>query len=731
MARKRTSVVAPDMDAQKRFERRKAWFNMEWQRQEANRYQMALDEDYYDSLQWTEDEARQVRSRGQNPIVFNEVKYSIDFLLGTERRMRRDFKVLARNTSAKEASDDAEVKTKLLKYLDDVNRSPFERSQAFDDAVKAGLGWLETGITADPEQEPIYLSAESWRNMLHDSVSNERNPDKWRYQFRFKEIDLDVAQGYFPDKAEALERASNAGLDGGSDEGWTGIFPSMGLIGRANMPAKYIHYDNDMLITNPRKRVLLIECWSYEPTTETTGEGASATRRTKMKMHVSIMTKLETILEAPSPFKHNRFPFIPVWCYRRKRDGMPYGIVRPLRGPQDDLNKRMSKSLFEASSRQVRVEVGAIDEEAMGLEEIRDEENAPDGIPIYAKGALSGGKVQPVDRKGDAQAHMALAEIDRQALRMTVPMETRGSNSNVVAAKGIIAKQEASSMLTAEVFDNMLLAHQQEGELSTSLIEQFYTEEKTFSVTGERFKLDYVTINQQQPDGRKLNDVTRHKATFVIGEAPWRQSLAEAAFESAMQMLGQLAPVAPQVVVSIIDLVFEWSDLPNKQTILQRIRAATGMSDPDQGETPEQMEQKRKQALLAQAQFESELAGLKATIKEAMAKGEKLDAEAMAKRLETVYMSAQAAQVALQTPGAMVLADQLLESVGFDDRSGNGTGAVVPDQPAAPASMALQPNGQPPGQGGGAIPEPQQADGGMQGIETPGADGVIPQGAMQ
>jgi len=108
-------------------------------RQQANRYQMALDEDYYDSIQWTPDEAAAVRARGQNPIVYNEVKPTIDWLIGTERRMRRDFKVLARNDRSKEASGDAQEKTKLLKYLDDVNRAPFERSLAADDVWKAGL----------------------------------------------------------------------------------------------------------------------------------------------------------------------------------------------------------------------------------------------------------------------------------------------------------------------------------------------------------------------------------------------------------------------------------------------------------------------------------------------------------------------------------------------------------------------------------------------------------------
>lgn len=701
-----------------RFQQRRAWFNLEWSRQEQNRYQMALDEDYYDSIQYTPEEAAEIRGRGQNPVVYNEIKPTCDFMIGTERRMRRDFKVLARNNKAKEAADDAQVKTNLLKYLDDANRSPFERSQAFDDAVKAGLGFLEVAINPDPDAEPIVVRAESWRHCLHDSVSGERKPDRWRYFFRFKEIDTDIAHGYFPEHKQALDRASNAGLEGENDSAWTGIFPTMGLIGNANMPAKYTNFDTDAWLNNPRKRVLLIECWCYMPKP---GGG--------MKMTVSIMTKYETILEADSPYKHNKFPFIPVWCYRRKRDGLPYGIVRPVRGPQDDLNKRMSKSVFLMSINQIRVEKSAIDREVMDEDQLREQLADPMGVAVFADGALSGGKVQVRDQIDLAQGHVMLAEIDRQTIRGTssVNEENRGLKSSATSRVAMDAKADRGSVGTAEVFDNLLFAHQLEGELCLSLIEQFYTEEKTFSVTGERFKLDYYTINETDPSGQRLNDVTRHKATFVIGDAPWRQALGEAAFESALAMLGQLAPVAPQVVVSIIDLVFEWSDMPNKQAILQRIRQATGMSDPDEGDTPEQQLAKSQQKQMAAAQFNAQMAQLQADIKEAQAKGAKLEAEAMAKRLEALYMSAQGAQVLLQAPGAMPIADELLKSAGFKDASGGPTldQAVMPEQPAQPQL--------PPPQGGPADvpPELQQADGAMTGIETPRADGVLnPEGAM-
>jgi hypothetical protein len=110
------------------------------------------------------------------------------------------------------------------------------------------------------------------------------------------------------------------------------------------------------------------------------------------------------------------------------------------------------------------------------------------------------------------------------------------------------------------------------------------------------------------------------------------------------------------------------------------------------------------------------MAQLQASIREAQAKGEKLEADAVAKRLEGLYLSAQAAQVLAMAPQITPVADELLKSVGFKDM--NGPGVIDPD------AMPQQPPMQPP------IPEMQQMDGGMVGSETPAADGVQP-GLMQ
>ena len=705
------------------FVRLRSWFELELMRQQVNRFQMALDCDYYDGIQWQAAEAAKVRARGQAPIVYNEVKPTLDWLIGTERRTRRDFKVLARYNKSQEASQDADIKTRYLKYLDDVQRAPFVRSQAFDDQVKAGLGWLEVGVTADPEDDPIYMRSESWRNMLHDSISaiNSPDPNDWRYLFRFKEVDLDIAQRFFPDKTEELERASTMGeWRGPMDEDWAGAWPAGNTSQPEGLPMRWMDYNPDADAWNPRRRVSLVECWYREPTKETTGQGASSQDRVRMKVRVAIFTKHDLLLDIDSPYAHNRFPFVPLWCYRRKSDGMPYGVIRNVRGPQDGLNKRMSKAQFLLSVNQAVVEDGAIDEAVMDKEELRYELAAPDGIPEFAKGALSGGKVQLRNGMDMAQGHLVLAERDSQAIRSAsgVTMENRGMSGNGQSGKAIIAKQDQGSMVTAEPFDNLMLAHQMEGELKVSLIEQYVTEEKTFSVTGERYKLDYYTMNGRDPvTGAMVNDVTAFKAAFVIGEAPWRQALAEANFEAAMTMLGQVAQAAPQVVVSILDLVFEWGDFPNKQQILQRIRSVTGAADPDKGETPEQQQAKQQKAMMAKAQFDAQIAQLRATIAEAQAKGEKLSAEAMAKRLEALYMAAQAAQVLTMAPQIAPVADELARSVGFQDQAGD---AVLP--------------GPVPTQQSQPVPPARQADGAMAGaqagIESPAISGVE-QGVIQ
>jgi hypothetical protein len=696
------------------------WFESEMRRQSHNRYQMALDEDYYDSEQWLPAEKEELRSRGQEPVVYNEVKPMIDWLIGVERRTRTDFNIISTSDDSPEADESAKCKSKLLKYMAEANRLEFERSNAADDCFKAGLGWTEIGISPDPEDEPIYYRAESWRNMLHDSLATRLDLDDGRYEFRFRIVDLDFAKAYFPKKKDLLERSA-VGIDQEHYLEWWHGKRIEEIDTPMPLPGKWTGFDSDAWKTNDRQRVLLIECWYREPTTETVGTGTAAIDRVRMKMKCTVMTEKGILLTADSPYKHNKFPFVPHWCYRRKKDGAPYSAIRAVRGPQDALNKRMSKALFVMSTNQVWAEKGAFDPKVMTAEEARDEARAPDAFVLLADGGLA--KID-VKRENDvAQGHLQLAQVDQAIIRNSSGVSEENLNRTTSVQSGVALRQKAEqgTQLTAAIFDNLLLARQMEGEIMLSLAEQFYNQPKIFSIAGERSKREYVRINEPDPvTGKIKNDITARKAQFIIGEQPWKQSLMQAAFEKMMDLLAQMATVNPQLVTALLDVVWELADVPNKRTVLQRIRGVTGQTDPDEPLTPEQQASIAKQQEQADLQDRLALQQLMNDIKAAGAKGEELDAKALKTRIESLYVAMQAGQVVATVPGAAAVADELLMSVGFKDQHPN---AVPPAAIAGPAPVA------PMDGGAAAVPDPQLSDGAARGIQTPAADGLQP-GAM-
>lgn len=70
------------------------------------------------------------------------------------------------------------------------------------------------GLRGDKSGPPVYIGAESWRNILWDSMANKRDLSDARYLFRIKVVDLDAdAIALFPDKKEQLESCAQVGDD--------------------------------------------------------------------------------------------------------------------------------------------------------------------------------------------------------------------------------------------------------------------------------------------------------------------------------------------------------------------------------------------------------------------------------------------------------------------------------------------------------------------------------------
>jgi hypothetical protein len=325
-----------------------------------------------------------------------------------------------------------------------------------------------------------------------------------------------------------------------------------------------------------------------------------------------------------SPYRHNRFPFTPIWCYRRGRDNTPYGVVRNLRDPQEDLNKRRSKSLFILSTNKMIADNNAFGDE--DWDDVAEELARPDGIIKKRPGS----EVQIINETDIAERHVMMEEADARYIQDVsgVTDENMGRQTNAVSGIAIQSRQNQGSLVTAEMFDNLRLAIQLQGELQLSLVEQFYDEPKKMRIVGTRGQTRFVGINQPQVNPETgeevvLNDITESQADFIVDEQDFRESVRMAMFETLMNLCGQLPP---EITINLLDLVVELSDVPGKDEIVKRIRKLNGQVDPDQQDDPQvqaelqaRQQQEQQQAQIEQQVIEGTLAEQEAKIRKLMA----------------------------------------------------------------------------------------------------------------
>lgn len=698
------------------YRRLVGYYQTEIERQGDNRLQMAIDEDFYDSIQWTAEEEQILAGRGQSATTYNVIAQTCNWIIGSEKRGRSDFKVLPRG---KEDAKPAERKTQLMKYLGDCNHTPFHVSRAFEDAVKVGVGWLEDAVQDDDDSEPIYDRYESWRNMLWDSAHSEMDLGDCRWVSRSKWVDLDIAEAFLPDRADVLKLATVNDLNMGFDYEF------------ADEPMDQPEMEHDLardintLSAGRRQRVRLIEMWFRKPVRAQkitkgqfrgqefdehhpghaaeiakAGPGIVA-EKLMMKMHVAIFCSKGLLYLGESPYRHNKFPFTPIWAYRRGRDGLPYGVIRGLRDIQVDINKRMSKALYILSSNKVIMDEGAVED----LDEFREEVARPDAI-IEKKA----GKELILNADRDlAPAHLDLMGRNIQMIQQVggVTDEQMGRTTNAKSGIAIQARQEQGAMTTSKLFDNLRFAFQLRGEKRLALIEQYMTEQQQFRITNERGQPEFIDVNDGLPD----NDIVRSKADFVISEQEWRASLRQAQAETLMEMITRMPP---QVGIVLLDLVVETMDVPNREELVKRIRSLNGQEDPDADPNDPEV-QARKQAQAQQQQLQQMM--VEAELREKLAKAGKTEAEQkkiisqlapelVARRMETLQKAIDAALRSLEQPLATDVADGILTEAGFvsaPEQAARERLAAEQQQAQQQQAMAAQQQQQ------AAPPEQQQA----------------------
>jgi hypothetical protein len=301
---------------------------------------------------------------------------------------------------------------------------------------------------------------------------------------------------------------------------------------------------------------------------------------------------------------YNDFTIVPFFAYFRR--GRPFGVVRNLLSPQEQLNKIASQELHivnTTANSGWMVESGSL--VGMTADDL-EEHGAETGLVLeYARGTNPPQKITPNSIPTGLDRIAMKAQTNIKAIS-GINDSMLGSDSAEVSGVAIQAKQNRGAVMIQVPLDNLKKSRQYLAEKILNLVQTFYTERRVLQITNEQDPLkprEELVVNEVTPEGEIINDLTLGEYDVIVSTAPARDSFDEIQFAEAIA-LRQVGVAVPD------DAIIEYSHLTKKEELAKRIRMMTGVE-----QTPEQQEAAAMQAQMQMQAEQLALAKLEAEVR--------------------------------------------------------------------------------------------------------------------
>ena len=578
--------------------------------------------DYYDGNQLDSATLEDMQRLGMAPLIRNLIQPTINVALGMEAKTRSDWRVQA---DAEQYQDVAEALSVKLKESERESRADRACSEAYAGQLKAGLGWVEVSREMDPFRYPYRVAEVNRREIFWDWRAKDPGLSDARYLVRRRWLDTDIIELMFPEQKELINAV-----------GWTKANWDTPMTDFPTMMARSWTMERDVTIPESdwrdqtRKRLCLYEVWYRvwkrgfvirTPQGRTIEVDLNNPRHAQAiaggmiepipaiypKMRLSWWIGPHRIADMPTPYPHNNFPYIPFWGYREDLTGIPYGLVRSMMSPQDEVNARLSKMMWLLSAKRVIMDSDAVDD----VDEMRREVARPDALIVLAKNRRRDGIFKVESDFQLSQQQFEVLQDATQALQKTAGIyssmlgdkQPGGANSGV--ALNTLVDQGTTTL--AEINDNYRYGRTMVGDALVSLIREDLGHEPAVVNVEKRFGKQARAIGLNTPrlvQGVKMldNDVQRSLVKVALEDVPSTPSY------RAQQMwyLTEMAKsMPPQIQAFVFPFILEASEMPHRREIADQVRTALGQAagGQDQNIPPEQVkqivEQEVKKALAA------------------------------------------------------------------------------------------------------------------------------------
>jgi hypothetical protein len=672
-----------------------------WLRELRNQPRFRLEMDlacaYYDGNQVDAETEAALADRGQSAIVDNQIGPVIRQVIGQQKKARTD--TIVKPEAGETNSEVAEALSCELKEYSKMCHVDLAKSDAYEEMIKAGVSHLEVSTNDDPFGNPFIYGHVHRRECYWDWRAK---PDysNARYFIRRKWIDEDQLILAFPEQKDFIESAL------GSRAMWDMELMTNQLSSRGNDHQTNNGFDVTveqyewMNIT--RKRLLTYEIWyrvkvrdlvfkmpngkvmEYDATNMMHSMLATAGmidpyEASFDRIRVSFWIGPQRVGDYASPYKHKKFPYIPMFCFREDRTNIPYGLIRSMMSPQDIINATKTKLHWLLNAKWVEATDDAVPDHAVAADEVA----RPDGYVIRNNKPGSIFDVHENTQLSQQQINVMLEAKESLQTNAGVHNSTLGRDSGATSGIAINSIVEQDSITLTDPSDSFNQACKDADGIFLELIMEHLSTSKDHAVTvdDDLGQKRVVVLNQQGTDPQTglptiLNDLSKVNVGVVLADSPQTPTFKN---QQLLQLTELIRGLPEQLQAQVApDMILE-TDNPRRKKIAEKIAKFLGQQDnvdPEKEQLKQQV-QELTQKLMAKAPPEI----TQATILKLAAETAKLRAEIVDIKEKTQYTSIQTAGLIVTNPGLVSTGDSLLLSAGYEDANGEPLATVSTQQP--------------------------------------------------
>ena len=717
------------------------------------RAQADKEADYADGNQLSTELLRKLQSMGIPPAKENIIGPAIRAVCGFEAKTRTDWRVTPDGDPG--GQDVADAVNYKLNKAERHSKADRALSAAFKPACAVGIGWVEVARASNSLEFPYKCRYIHRNEIWWDMKAIEPDLSDARWLFRRRWISRTRAARMFRDHATIIMNGADKWiaefgiqeLEGGQ---------STGLHAAAEAHRAWTTVE-DAYYNEENKTVCITELWyrrwvttvmlkmkdgravKYNPANQL-HQAALALGRGKLVEELLPVVRRSywmgphCLFDGPSPYPHPHFPYVRVMAAQEDLTGIPFGLVRDMLFPQDNLNSTISKLRWGMSAVETIRTKGAVkmpDAQFRQMASRVDADFVLDADHMSQPGAK-------FERKRDFQLnaqHFQLMQDSRAAAAGVSGVTPSFQGQQGTATSGVQEQTqvEQSQVSLADLMDNFKDARALVGEMLLALIiEDIGKEETVVVIEGDVLNPPRtVVLNQAERDPMTnivllSNDVQRTRLKVALEDVPSSSSFRAQQLNALSESVKAATPEIQQVVMPfMIDLM----DLPRKKEVVKAIREAQGQAD------PEAIRAQVKQELMHDLK-ERELALRE---REVAAREALMQAQKVQTGVQSAFSAMQAGAQVAMNPAIAPVADEVMKGAGYQRPNPGGDDPNFPTASGLPVAPGPVPTG---GAGGAAAepgvaevrqntspefpPVPQEAGQGMQGIETPAVADNLP-----